>query len=271
MTTEINRCAGTRRGFTLIELLVAIGIVGLLLSILLPTVSRARHRARFVQCASNMRQLCQGMFGYSAEHGNRFPPNVYGPAPGQFWYDQARVGGYLAPTGTRKGDVFSCPEDADSLRSYSMNAWMSSQVDSWVLKQTPVAGCLWGAAPRQSSNAILFIESWSGVGSDDDGWCAPAIVGYLGIAPGPRFGANGGLPPLSAGRWGLANSEVNFRLHRTGGSTAKLNEPIGAVNIAYADGHVELKASGALTNPDGRSTLDSLWSPMDQDQNRGLP
>ena len=268
MITRIDRCPGRQHGFTLIELLVVIGIVGLLLSILLPTVNRARHRARVVQCASNMRQLCQGLFGYSAEHGNRFPPNVYAPAPGQFWYDQARVGGYLAPTGIQRGDVFSCPEDDDSLRSYSMNAWMSSKVDAWVLKQTPLAGCLWGAAPRNSSNAILFIESWSGFGSDTDGWSAPAIVGYLGNSPGPRFGGGGGLPPLSAGRWGLANSEVTFRLHRPSGLTAKLNEPIGAVNIAYADGHVELKASGALIEADGLSTLDSLWSPMDQDQNR---
>jgi prepilin-type N-terminal cleavage/methylation domain-containing protein/prepilin-type processing-associated H-X9-DG protein len=268
MVTTIDCSSRKRQGFTLIELLVVMGIISLLMSCLLPAVNRARRSARVVECASNMHQLCQGMFGYVAEHRNRFPPNVYGPSPGQYWYEEDRVGGYVVTTGARRGGVLSCPEDPDGLRSYAMNAWMSSLVDAWVLKQTPVAGSLWGSAPRLSSNVILFIESWSGVRSTDEGWCASAIVGYTGSAPGPRFGAAGGLPPVNAGRWGLANSEVDFRRHRNSGSTARLNEPIGAVNIAYADGHVDFKSSAALTDSDGRSTLDSLWSPMDQDQNR---
>jgi len=54
-----------RNAFTLIELLVVIGIIGLLMSILLPTLRRATQAARETQCMNNMRQLGLGMMMYA--------------------------------------------------------------------------------------------------------------------------------------------------------------------------------------------------------------
>ncbi len=63
-----------KRGFTLIELLVVIAILSLLMSILLPSLSRARRVAQRTVCASNVRQLAMANLGYSAENRGYFVP-----------------------------------------------------------------------------------------------------------------------------------------------------------------------------------------------------
>jgi len=103
---------------------VVIGIIGLLMSILLPALSRAREQARNIKCQSNIRTLVQAMFIYANDNRGTLPiPGIYGhvfPYYGVITaqvgtYDYSDDGGRLMRYVGRSPDVrqaiFLCPSD----------------------------------------------------------------------------------------------------------------------------------------------------------------
>jgi len=115
-------------GFTLVELLVVIGIIALLISILLPSLNRARREANTIKCSSNMRQIALAMLTYINDNKGRFPPTLVSPSKdlslpypdGWFWAAELMHQKYLpAPNLYQNGSttksvdtesVFRCPE-----------------------------------------------------------------------------------------------------------------------------------------------------------------
>jgi len=128
-------------GFTLIELLVVVAIIGLLISILLPSLRRAKEQARIGKCLANIRTVVQAAGGYILDNETivfAFPPGyeyegketgwaIYtefiwgGGIPDRRpadWPDDPSVGEGPFTDGGGRSDVYTVPASKRPMNNY---------------------------------------------------------------------------------------------------------------------------------------------------------
>jgi prepilin-type N-terminal cleavage/methylation domain-containing protein len=167
-----QRTTAPRRGFTLIELLVVIAIIAILAAILFPVFAQARHQARKITCASNLKQLSLAILMYSQDYDERFPVH-WDNYRRQIWgdvdvevataiYPYIKQGITTNSAGLKLGTgIWLCPEDnveggplgywrqypgAERRTSYWYNLWLSN---------APQA-----AIKKDITRCILIQDSW---------------------------------------------------------------------------------------------------------------
>ena len=59
--------------FTLIELLVVVAIIGILASLLLPALGKARKSAKRIRCVSQLKQLSIALYNYTDDNDSHYP------------------------------------------------------------------------------------------------------------------------------------------------------------------------------------------------------
>ena len=62
-----------RRGFTIIEILVVIVVIGILASLMLPAIGRAKTSAQRTRCVSNLGGLARGLISFAGDNRGRLP------------------------------------------------------------------------------------------------------------------------------------------------------------------------------------------------------
>ncbi len=80
MFRSITHLRRQGRAFTLIEMLVVISIISLLISILLPSLSRAREQAKGVDCQARLHEFGNALATYENEGTGSLPPALWYPA-----------------------------------------------------------------------------------------------------------------------------------------------------------------------------------------------
>jgi prepilin-type N-terminal cleavage/methylation domain-containing protein len=167
----------SKSAFTLIELLISISIIAVLISIMVPALTRARSYGRLTSCLSNLRGQGLSLLSYTIDYEGAMPPRLE--------WDYSNIDGWLIDEILSKHDhqefdpplkpndwcrpvgIWRCPDSKDADRRthsgilyYAPNLWLFNYVVSYDGQGYDIEG----DAPAGWDDPGSWYESWRQVG-----------------------------------------------------------------------------------------------------------
>ena len=211
-------------GFTLIELLVVVAIIGILASMLLPALSKAREKGKSAKCQSNLRQLALAATMFEEDNGV-YPIGWFPPNP--IWYRQLQP--YVGRSTNVAGQgVFICPASVQKRAKNEMTeggfwGYLAYAQNSFINLGTDKTS---SRSVKDPSGTIIY--------ADTDGWDA-----CLYPDKGPRNSGTGNVC--------YRHSGGNERSSETDRGIAGQRKGKRRANAAFIDTHVQLISKAPLS------------------------
>ena len=252
-----------REGFTLVELLVVIGIIALLISILMPALTKARNQALAVKCGNQVRQIYMACLMFAQDNKGHLPRASVGPGTdptgrldsertcafthqvlsnnewGILDFNKGVLVPYIPGGSDVRKDTFYCPGDlgektqgggtpTSDLRnfSYSFNA----HINRPDINGEHVLGIRIASVSHAANKIFIFEEQ-----APNDLWCLLWDLNDTNTQPHDMRSDD----ILSARHAG--QKYVNATRTTTPASSEwRMYGPIGRANYGFFDGHVEI-------------------------------
>ena len=225
-----------KSGFTLIELLVVISIIALLLSVLMPALSKAKELAKRVVCQSNLQQLGKAMAMYAVDNNNKRIVGRESVNSSEKFYWMGKLAPYIG------GEFYGDDDDPENQEAIDIMLCPSAPASKYRVDEDRMAGdhygyfgtdrepWEWTARERIQStlgsyaiNGFIMYDAWW---SDHPDFAKKEFKSWLDVPGSTPIFADA----VWAGVWPQATDPVPLNLQAS-------SPPLGGMGYVCIDRH----------------------------------